>query len=148
MVKKRGNGAIHQFNVMIEKESRGLGLGASYVGSRSYGLNYTVSINKPRPSLVPFTQDRRPYPQFVGVSLTKSKGRQSFDSRQLEVRRKMARGLMFDAHWTLSSNLANYLNLSSNISMPAQVARISSGSWNRVIQRSLRLHSQNQKGVV
>ena len=39
----------------IERDIVGLGFRLSYIGSRSRGLNYAVNINKPQPSLIPFT---------------------------------------------------------------------------------------------
>jgi hypothetical protein len=105
------NGAIHQFNLTVEKEYRGMGLRASYVGSRSYSLNYVLSVNKPGPSLTPFNQSRRPYPQFVNATFAEQDGKSKFDSVQFEVKRKMSGGLMFDAHWTISRNMADHLNL-------------------------------------
>ena len=37
------NGVIHQFNVSLEKDFHNIGLRASYIGSRSTGLNYALS---------------------------------------------------------------------------------------------------------
>lgn len=43
-------GTIHQFNFSIEREYKNAGLRASYIGSRGRGLNYSLNINKPRPT--------------------------------------------------------------------------------------------------
>lgn len=104
------NGVIHQFNASLEKELRGMGLRVSYIGSRGRGLNYSLALNKPQPSLVPFAASRRPYPQFVGASFTQNDGRTNYNSVQFEVQRKMG-AFVFDAHYTLASNVADYLNL-------------------------------------
>ena len=105
------NGMIQQFNVTLEREFKG-GFGGrlSYVGSRSSGLNYLLPINKPQPSLTPFTASRRPYPQFVSVSLDENDGKGKYDSVQVAVQKRSG-GLILDAHYTLSNNLLNYLNL-------------------------------------
>ncbi|HET8550205.1 MAG TPA: carboxypeptidase regulatory-like domain-containing protein [Bryobacteraceae bacterium] len=104
------NGRIHQFNLTVERQIKDIGVRLSYVGSRNKGMNYGISVNKPQPSLIPFTADRRPYPQFVGASYFRSDGAQRFNAFTAEVQRKAGQ-FTFDAHWTWSSNLTNMLNL-------------------------------------
>jgi hypothetical protein len=105
------NGSIHQFNLTVEQQVGDMGFRLSYVGSRSRGLNYNMAINKPQPSLTTFTQARRPYPQFIGVTEAQSDGRSNFDSVQIEVQRKVGSIITFDAHYTLQSHLSDFLNL-------------------------------------
>jgi hypothetical protein len=102
------NGTIHQFNFSIERELAGIGLRSSYIGSRGVGMNYNVGINKPQPSLIPFSQSRRPYPEFVGATEARSDGRTRYDSIQLQAQKRMG-GFQFNAHWTLANSLANFL---------------------------------------
>jgi hypothetical protein len=104
------NGAIHQFNVSIEREVAKFGLRGSYIGSRSRGLNYSIALNKPQPSLIRFTADRRPYPQYVGASYSYSDGASNYDAGQFEVTRR-AGGLFLNAHYTFSNASSNFLNL-------------------------------------
>ncbi|MEN6535714.1 MAG: carboxypeptidase regulatory-like domain-containing protein, partial [Bryobacteraceae bacterium] len=104
------NGVIHQFNLSVERQIGSVGLRASYIGSRSRGMHYSMSTNKPEPSLIPFTASRRPYPQFVGTTYYFGDGKANYDSAQFEIQRKM-KSLTFDAHYTLASNLYNYSNL-------------------------------------
>ncbi|MEB2360943.1 MAG: TonB-dependent receptor [Bryobacteraceae bacterium] len=105
------NGTIHQFNLTLEQQVGDLGLRLSYIGSRSRGLNYYMSINKPQPSLIPFTQARRPYPQFIGVTMAQNDGRSNYNSLQFEVQRKVGSIITFDAHYTLQSQMSDFLNL-------------------------------------
>jgi outer membrane receptor protein involved in Fe transport len=104
------NGRIHQFNLTVERQIKDIGVRLSYVGSRNKGMNYGISVNKPQPSLIPFTPDRRPYPQFVGASYFRSNGEQTFNAFTAEVQRKAGQ-FTFNAHWTWASNLTNMLNL-------------------------------------
>jgi len=104
------NGYIHQFNITVEQQVRDIGLRLSYIGSRDRGLNYNLAINKPRPSLIPFTASRRPYPQFVGASFFQTNGKTNYDSLMFQARRTVG-WVTFDAHWTWSNNLSNLLNL-------------------------------------
>jgi len=105
------NGRIHQFNLTLEQQVHDIGLRLSYVGSRSRGLNHSLKINKPRPSLIPFSPDRNPYPQFVSTAFFRSDGSANYNAMSFEVTRKFARDVTFSGHWDWSSNMANYLNL-------------------------------------
>lgn len=105
------NGSIHQFNLTVEQQVGDLGFRLSYIGSRSRGLNYNLAINKPQPSLTTFTQARRPYPQFIGVTEAQNDGRSNFNSLQFEVQRKVGKLITFDAHYTLQSHVSDFLNL-------------------------------------
>jgi hypothetical protein len=104
------NGEIHQFNATVEHQIGVTGVRLSYVGSRSRNLNYSLAINKPAPSLTPFTQARRPWPQFVGGNYFRNDGAANFNALTFEVQRKMG-ALTFDGHWTWASNYNNTLNL-------------------------------------
>lgn len=105
------NGSIHQFNLTLEQQIGQLGFRLSYIGTRSRGLNYNLAINKPRPNLTPFTQSLRPYPQFVGITMAQSDGRTNYNGLQFEVQRKVGSLITFDAHYTLQSQVSDFLNL-------------------------------------
>lgn len=104
------NGRIHQFNVTIERQIKEVGLRITYMGSRNRGMNYSIAINKPQPSLTTFTQAMRPWPAFVGGSYYRSDGKQNYNALTFEAKRKMGQ-LTFDGHWTWASNVSNMLNL-------------------------------------
>ena len=65
---------------------------------------------KGRPSLIRFTADRRPYPQYVGASYAFSDGASNYNAGQFEVTRR-AGGLFVNAHYTFSNASSNFLNL-------------------------------------
>ncbi len=100
------NGQVHQFSATVERQVRDIGLRLSYLGIRSRNLNYTIEINKPEASLVPFTAGRRPYSQFVSTTLARDDGSSNFNALTLEAQRKVGQ-VTFDAHWTLASNYNN-----------------------------------------
>jgi len=116
------NGTIHQFNFSIERDWHGLGLRGSYVGSRGVGQNYNIGINKPLPSLIPFTQARRPFPEFVGVTEARSDGKTKYDSMQLQVMKRVG-DFTFNAHWTLANSFANFLNTENPYAVTDKWAR-------------------------
>jgi hypothetical protein len=97
------NGHIHQWNFTIERQVHDIGLRVSYVGSHDYGLNYSVGVNAPAPSLIPFTTSRRIMPQFVNTSVIRNNSESKFNAVTLQAQRKVGQ-VTFDAHWSLSSN--------------------------------------------
>ena len=104
------NGRIHQFNLTLEQQVRDIGLRLSYLGTRSRGLNYNIEIDKPAASLTPFTQARRPYPQFVSGTFARNNGGQNYNALTFEAQRKFGQ-FTFDAHWTWAANYLSTLNL-------------------------------------
>ena len=111
------NGATHQFNLTVERQVRDIGFRVSYLGSRSRDLNYSLAINKPPPSLIPFTQSRRPWPQFVGGTYVRTDGARNYNALTLQAQRKLG-GLTFDTHWTLASNYNNMGDLTDPYATP------------------------------
>lgn len=103
------HGHIQQFSGTYEDEIAHIGLRASYVGSRSSGLNYLVNTNIPAPSTTPFTADRRPFPQFVNTTLLRFDGGAKYDALQLEAKRRVG-GLTFDGSYSFARSTANYLD--------------------------------------
>lgn len=103
-------GKIQQFSGTYEREiGKNIGLRASYIGSRSSGLDYTVNTNLPHPSTRPFTANERPYPQFFQTYLVYYNGSAKFDGLQLEAQRR-AGSFTFDANYSLQRSIANFLN--------------------------------------
>lgn len=103
------HGRIHQFSVTYEEEIAHIGLRASYLGSRSTGLNYSVNVNLPEPGTTPFTADRRPFPQFFATNLLRFDGGANYDSIQLQAKRNVA-GLTFNGSYSLTRSRANYID--------------------------------------
>ena len=125
------NGKIHQYNLTLEHELKRTGFRLSYVGSHDYGMHYGISVNKPQPSLIPFTAARRPYPQYSGASYYRHDGKAKFNAVTFEVTRKVGQ-LTFDTHWTLSSAYSNYSNLESPYA-PLSFSRFYLTPRNRVV---------------
>ena len=115
------NGKIHQFNITLERQFKDIGFRVSYVGMRDYGMNYSIAINKPQPSLIPFTAARRPYPQFVGATYYRNNGEAKFNAVTFEAMRKVGQ-VTFDSHWTLASSYNNYDSGSGTINLESPYA--------------------------
>jgi hypothetical protein len=103
------NGLIHQFNLTVERQVHDIGLRLSYVGSRNRGMNYDLEINKPQPSLIPFSEDRNPYPQFVSASFPRSDGRINYNALSFAANRRVG-AVVFDVHWTWAHGMSDFLN--------------------------------------
>ena len=110
------NGKIYQWNLTVERQVKDVGLRVSYVGSHDYGMHHSMSVNKPQPSLTPFTADRRPYPQFVNATYYRNDGESKFNAVTLEAMRRVGQ-LTFDTHWTLASSYSSFQS-GSNFESP------------------------------
>jgi hypothetical protein len=108
----QSDGKIHQFNATVEHQVKDIGFRLSYVGSRTRGLNGFYETNKPEPSTIPWTPDRRPHPEFASVQLLRRDLAANYDSLTLEAKRKVGQ-VVFDAFWTWANSLDNYEILSS-----------------------------------
>ncbi len=73
-------------------------------------MNYNINVDKPMASLIPITQSRRPYSQFVGATYGRNDGALNYNAFTVQGRRRMGQ-LTFDAHWTWTSNYLNYQNV-------------------------------------
>ena len=104
------HGYIQQFNLTLEQQIKDIGFRLSYIGSRSRNLNYNLSTNKPMPGTLPFSQDRRPFPQFVNTSFSQSNGSENYDAMSFEVNRKVASDITFQGHWTWAHKMSDFLN--------------------------------------
>jgi hypothetical protein len=104
------NGYFQQFNATIERQIGQTGFRFSYIGARGRGLNYNLNINKPQPSLTPFTQARRPYPNLIGATVGLQDGRTKYDAFTIEAVQKVG-AITFNANWTWGNSMADYLNL-------------------------------------
>jgi outer membrane receptor protein involved in Fe transport len=107
------NGTIHQFNVSLEKEIANIGLRASYVGSRSRGLNYMQWKNENilSPSTTPYDQriqngEELPFPTLSEVYPYHHDGAANYNAFQVEAVRKQG-WFTFDAHYTYAKNTNN-----------------------------------------
>ncbi len=96
-----------QWNFTLEQELASIGFRTSYVGTRSVNLLYRRNFNQPLASVVPFDNNRRPYPQYRNINLVDNGGNSIYHALQFEAERKFSRGLYFQAGWTWAKHLAN-----------------------------------------
>jgi hypothetical protein len=103
------HGHLQQFGASYEYEIKHIGLRASYLGSRGSGIDYSLNVNLPQPSLQTFTASLRPYPNIVDVNLLRFDGGTHFNGLQFAANRR-AGSLTFDGSYSYSRSMANYLD--------------------------------------
>ena len=132
------DGAIHQMNLTLEREIQTIGIRASYIGTFGSGLNYTVGIDKPTASAIPFAQSRLPYPQFVGVTYDRYDGQSRYDALQVQAQRRVG-FVQINAHWTFANAMANYLDTQDPYNVTNNWSRVSVRRQYAVIQTEWKL---------
>lgn len=96
-----------QWNLTAEQEWHATAFRLSYLGTRSINLLYRRNFNQPLPSVTPFDNNRRPFPQYRNITLVDNGGNTSYNALQFEAERKFARGLYFQVGWTWAKLLGN-----------------------------------------
>ena len=104
------NGYIHQFNATVERQIAISGFRLSYIGSRNVGLNYTMAVNKPQPSLIPFTSQPPALSPIQRRHLLPNGRKSQLRFHELRSPRRVGM-VMFDAHWTWAHGMNNTLNV-------------------------------------
>jgi hypothetical protein len=97
----------HQWNFTLEKQVGAQGVRLSYIGNSSVQLPFRRNLNQPRPGTVAFNQNLRPFPLFRNITYFDRGANQSYNAFQAEVRRSLANGLQFTAHYTWAKNLTD-----------------------------------------
>jgi hypothetical protein len=108
-----GNNLDHDFrieynevwNFNLERElSASTTLSAGYVGSRTVHADSATVLNVPLPGAGPIAV-RRPIPQVSQIGDIRWNGWADYHALTLAAKRRMAKGLMFDANWTWSHSI-------------------------------------------
>jgi hypothetical protein len=98
------NPRLHQWSLSVERQIKGIGARASYIGSRTTNLTYVRNINLPEPSTTPFTPSRRVYPQFANVFHSENGDglNSQYHGLQLDVEQRFGSALYVQGAWTAS----------------------------------------------
>jgi hypothetical protein len=93
------------WNVNVERElTRSTTLSFAYIGSRTVHADSSTVLNVPLPgpgAIAP----RRPIPQMSQFNTIRWDGWASYNALTVAVKRRLARGLTFDANWTWSHSI-------------------------------------------
>ncbi|MFN0170975.1 MAG: TonB-dependent receptor domain-containing protein [Bryobacteraceae bacterium] len=101
-----------QWNLTLERElPYAMAARISYVGSKGTHWPYTVNLQVPRPSTIPFTPARRPYGPnvFSSIGMQTLGGNSTYHGLELELTRQFSRGLYIRSwyEWKKSLNDVN-----------------------------------------
>jgi Carboxypeptidase regulatory-like domain/TonB dependent receptor len=97
-----------QWNVTIERElPSSYSIRASYIGMNSYRLTNMIDENQVRPSTTGFNPALMPYGNWSTVAIRENVGFANYQSLNLEVDHRMAKGLYLQASYVWAKNLTN-----------------------------------------
>jgi hypothetical protein len=100
--RKRRNAYIQNWNLQLSREiTANDALEVGWVGSKGTFVDTSLNhFNNPEPSLIPFTQARRPYPQYGRIRMMVADGNTLFHSLQARYEHRFSQGLSFTAAYT------------------------------------------------
>jgi hypothetical protein len=84
-------------------------LRASYVGMHTYRLSITEDLNQTHASTQPYGtgSNQVAYPNWFELYSTFNHGKSNYKALEIEATHRMAKGLYYDANYTLAKNQAN-----------------------------------------
>jgi len=102
--RKRRNANIQNWNFMLSRQLTGNDVvEAGWVGSKGTHVDSSLNnYNNPAPSLLPFDQSRRPYPQFNRIRMIVADGNTLYHSLQSKYEHRFSHGLSVTAAYTWS----------------------------------------------
>jgi hypothetical protein len=104
------NPVIQQWSLTLEQEVANSGIRVSYIGTNSRKLPWIRNINQPVPSMVPFSNNLRLFPQLQNILLRENGGLHNYHSLHVETERKFRAGLYYQIGWTWASALTDCQN--------------------------------------
>ncbi len=106
----------NQWSFTVERQvGASTSLRASYVGMHTYRLSVTEDLNQIAASTTPYAttsaspyvDPRATYPNWTTLYSTFNAGKANYSALELEATQRMARGLAFDANYTMAKNEAD-----------------------------------------
>jgi len=102
------NSESYQWNFTLEREVRGLGLRASYVGNHSTHLPfYNYNINLPSEMRAGTLQAQRPYQPWAEVLMLRGAGDSTIHQLQLEAVKRYSSGVSLQIEYSWNRSLDN-----------------------------------------
>jgi hypothetical protein len=107
----------NQWSITVERQlSANNSLRVSYVGMHTYRLSITEDLNQIPASTIaydsgatagPYVDTRAPYQNWTTLYSTFNAGKSNYKALELEATHRMAKGLYYDANYTLAQNQAD-----------------------------------------
>lgn len=96
-----------QWSFTVERELlRDLGLRISYIGTKGTQLPYVRDINQVRASTVPFSQSRRPFPEYNSILYAENGANNSYQGLQIGMAKRYGRGLQLSSTYIWAKELS------------------------------------------
>ena len=102
--------SVQQWNLTVEQDlGSGIGLRASYTGSRGSNLDAMVDLNQVHPNTLGYdvASASRPFTSFAVIQSVANAAKSNYNSGTLELSRRGSKALTFDASYTLTRDLSN-----------------------------------------
>ncbi len=96
------NPYVQQWNATIERQVGEILVRWQYVGTKGTQLYWYRELNVPAPSTIPFTDARRPFPQYGGMNYRTNGGNSIYHGMTLGGERRLRHGVTFNSFWTWS----------------------------------------------
>lgn len=129
------NPYTQQWNFTLERQVGQTALRAQYVGVKSTDLLWLRGgwgdYNTPPPSTIPFTEDRRPYPQYGQISYLENGGNQIYHGLNLSAERRLMSGLTFNSGFTWSRNFTDTYDGPGDLPDLRYDLGLGNPTWNR-----------------
>ncbi len=102
--RKRRNAYVQNFNLQLSRQITANDvIEVGWVASKGTFMDTSLNnFNNPLPSLTPFSQARRPYPQFNRIRMVVADGNSTYHSLQARFERRFSQGLSLTAAYTWS----------------------------------------------
>jgi len=100
--RKRRNAYVQNFNLQVSRQLSGNDvIEVGWVASKGTFMDTSLNnFNNPAPSTIPFSQARRPYPQFNRIRMIVADGNSIFHSLQARFERRLSHGLSLTTAYT------------------------------------------------
>jgi len=108
-----------------------------YVGTKGTQLYWYRDLNVPAPSTIPFSDSRRPFPQYGAMTHRTNGGNSIYHAMTLGGEKRLSHGLTFNSFWTFSKLLTD------SYDGGGEANSLSVGFWYPTFERSRWRGNQN-----
>jgi hypothetical protein len=96
-----------QYSFTVERQLRNTGVRVSYVGTNTRQGLYRYNINQPVPDSRPYITKPRLFTNYADIPYYANGAGHQYNGLTVEVKRPLARGLMFDGGWVWARDISD-----------------------------------------